>query len=497
MTCNWVVRFSVVVAFCFTLVPLKPRAADGPILALFDMQDKGSGLEADVLSNLVDYLAARLSEGGYKVVPRDQIIDRLKAQKKKSHKSCFDQSCQIEMGRELAAQKSLSTKILRIGDTCQVTAVLYDLHQATTDTAATAEAGCDVNQLLGAVKEIAKKLCQPLTGEAGPKTAKAEKKAAEVDEFEKMMQNINAQKAKKEQIKKAWTIVKNIAGDNQVKWQVRTDALKKFLTQFKNNNPYKTEAEKLLAEMLPSSLVVKTIPPEAQVSINGQPAGEGFITRAVKAGSYDLVALLDGYHSLRKEVVLKPGQPTEVEMKLVKIQPGTLSVSTSPSGANISINGKPIGKAPASKDLLAGKYHVVAKLDGYEAAEDEASVSESNVTELSLSLTKQTKMSAFDFWGHVGVWGGSGLLAFGGISLGVAMSAAADYEKTDALSDRDSARTWTGMMFTGFILGTAMLATGITLWMLDPDNNQEDQSTTSIIPTADGQGLVFSFARRF
>ncbi len=151
-----------VILVALSLRSFTAQAGSGPIIALFDMEDRGSKLDKEVLVNLIEYLGARLAEGGYKVVPRDQIRQRLLESKTESYKSCFDQSCQIELGRELAAQKTLATKILRIGDTCQVTSVMYDLKKATTEMAATAEADCEVNKLLVAVKKIAERLCAPL-----------------------------------------------------------------------------------------------------------------------------------------------------------------------------------------------------------------------------------------------------------------------------------------------------------------------------------------------
>ena len=171
--------FLVVIA-AVLLLPFGVQSADtgGPIVALFDMEDKGSGLKGDGLNNLIDYLAARLTEGGYQVVPQEQVRERIKAAQADTHKACFEQSCQVELGREMAAQKTLATKILRFGDTCQVTAVLYDLRKATTESAATAEGLCDINKLLVAVKEIATKLCAPL---------QKGKRAAEAAEIEGMM----------------------------------------------------------------------------------------------------------------------------------------------------------------------------------------------------------------------------------------------------------------------------------------------------------------------
>jgi hypothetical protein len=139
-------------------------AAERPIVAVFDMEDRGSGLDKQVLVNLTDYLASLLAEGGYQVVPRDQIRERLKEQKTESYKECYDQSCQIELGRELAAQKSLDISILKIGNQCQMTANLYDLKKSTTELAANADADCNEESLLKALRDIANKLCQPLQG---------------------------------------------------------------------------------------------------------------------------------------------------------------------------------------------------------------------------------------------------------------------------------------------------------------------------------------------
>jgi PEGA domain-containing protein len=133
-----------------------------PIVAVFEMQDRGSGLDIEVLKKLTSYLAARLVEGGYQVIPQDQIRQRLLEQKTDSYKKCHDDSCQIELGRELAAQKSLSTQILKIGKTCRVTATLYDLKKSAAERGATAGGACQEDLLLGALEEIAMKLCEPL-----------------------------------------------------------------------------------------------------------------------------------------------------------------------------------------------------------------------------------------------------------------------------------------------------------------------------------------------
>jgi hypothetical protein len=151
------IRIRALAVVILLLLPLHVLA-EGPIVAVFDLEDRGSGLSQGVLDNLTDYLSVLLAESGYQVIPRDKIRERLKGEQAETFKECYDQSCQIEMGRELAAQKILATRILKIADTCQLTATLYDLRRAATEKAASSEATCDEKSLLGALKVIASKL---------------------------------------------------------------------------------------------------------------------------------------------------------------------------------------------------------------------------------------------------------------------------------------------------------------------------------------------------
>jgi hypothetical protein len=113
-------------------------------------------------------MSVKLAEGGYQVIPRDQVRERLVAEKKETYRDCFDKSCQIEMGRELAAQKVLSAKILKVAGRCQLAASLYDLRKAATENAATAECPCDEESMGRAVQSVSARLIGPRKVEAAP-----------------------------------------------------------------------------------------------------------------------------------------------------------------------------------------------------------------------------------------------------------------------------------------------------------------------------------------
>lgn len=155
---------AVVIMMAWLCLGLAPSAsgeegAERPVLAVFQFDSKGAGISAKELTGLCDYLAARLAvDGHYRVLPRKEIRNRLLSQKRKTFKECYDVACQIELGRELAANKSLSTSVNRLADVCVVTANLYDLKRAATDTAAIVNSACNVKALMEAMDEVARQL---------------------------------------------------------------------------------------------------------------------------------------------------------------------------------------------------------------------------------------------------------------------------------------------------------------------------------------------------
>lgn len=130
--------------------------AERKILAVFDIDDTTNKFSPQARAELTDYLAAQLAQGNlFKVVPRSQLKERLQANKKASYKACFDSRCQIEIGRELAAEKSLATKIIKVGSKCALMATLFDLKTSTSEAAATQKAKCNQDDLVTALEKVA------------------------------------------------------------------------------------------------------------------------------------------------------------------------------------------------------------------------------------------------------------------------------------------------------------------------------------------------------
>jgi hypothetical protein len=304
--CRWV---SLSLAGSILLIaPPSPAGEQGPIVAMFDLQDKGGKLAEPLRSNLIDLLAARLAQAGYQVVPRDQIRERLREAQKDSYKPCYDQSCQIDLGRELAAQKTLATAVLPIADTCQFTAVLYDLQRATTDLAAMAEARCaDEASLLAAVQQLAAQLEKPLL-ESRQATG------SRVEELDRLLADTSRPAGQR--LERAWELARQVAGDSMAGADVRQGVLERFLKAFSGDSPQREAARQLLGELAPGTLVVRTSPAGAWVSIDGKTAGQAPVVKELKAGSHKVAASLEGYAPAEREVSLQGGQQSELELEL-------------------------------------------------------------------------------------------------------------------------------------------------------------------------------------
>jgi len=155
----------ILAAFLFLLVAAGDLAAQTvekkptSIVAVFLIENRGTALTADELAALTDFLSTKLGEQGhYQIIPSDEIRKRLVDEKQASYKSCYDQSCQIEIGRELAAQYTVSSRISKVGSICIITAGIYDLHQAATENTATAKGSCKTDDLLVGIEQIVAKL---------------------------------------------------------------------------------------------------------------------------------------------------------------------------------------------------------------------------------------------------------------------------------------------------------------------------------------------------
>ena len=130
-----------------------------PAVAIFNVDARDAGLSAGFISTLSEFITVRFTESArFRVVPRKTIREALKKQKVESYKECYDEACQIEVGKELAAQTTVATKIRKIGNLCLVTMTLYNLRKAAADRASSSTGACGEQALLTTVRKAVSSL---------------------------------------------------------------------------------------------------------------------------------------------------------------------------------------------------------------------------------------------------------------------------------------------------------------------------------------------------
>lgn len=487
-----------------TSATMKPQA---PILVVFDVEDRGAGVTPEVLDNLTDYLAITMAEANFQVVPRARLKERLSEQKRESYRTCYNEACQIELGRELAAQKALSSRILKIAQTCQVGATLYDLRRAATEKAASAEADCSEESLLEAVKAIGRRLVGPAAAAKPIASAKPPPSPTKPPRASLLVETnptgaevlLNDKPAGKSPLS-------GNLKPGAYKVTIRLEGYTSEERRLKLEPGKESRLKVVLRDERPGELSVVVNPPGALVEIRkgGETLARGRAPAAwqMEAGSYRIVISYRGYKTHKKDVTVEHGKQTSLSATLKKPTPGHLVVKTDPEGAtarlrrlgkrNADVPSSELGKTPVESDLEAGRYSVEASLDGYEKMHRVVVIEHGKINEVSFSLSKVYPMNPYKKWGHVAFWSGAGLMAFGGLAASQARSAAEDYKSGDPASD-DHSRTWAGLMYAGLGLGFASVVTGIILWTRSPgDREWFEKNKATVFVESTGSGLTLS-----
>lgn len=131
------------------------RSSELPAVLVFDVQESEAGLDAAARERLSTYLHAKLSSlGRFRVVPRSEVTRRLQDEKRESYRPCYDDACQIELGKAVAAQKIVQTVLVRGQRRCILTSTLFDLRTELSEDAAVASGSCSTDGLLALVDEL-------------------------------------------------------------------------------------------------------------------------------------------------------------------------------------------------------------------------------------------------------------------------------------------------------------------------------------------------------
>ncbi|MBI3945181.1 MAG: SUMF1/EgtB/PvdO family nonheme iron enzyme [Armatimonadetes bacterium] len=144
--------------------------------------------------------------------------------------------------------------------------------------------------------------------------------------------------------------------------------------------------------LLQGALLIRTAPPGATVSVDGQPRGvttaEGLRVIGLRIGEHAVALSLDRHQPWEGQVAVRFGAVTEVAPALSPL-PGVLVVSSTPPGARVFLNAEtePRGTATTTlRDVPAGKHTVRLALEGYREAVQEVDLPPAGQKVVALTL---------------------------------------------------------------------------------------------------------------
>lgn len=155
----------------FLFVFSQPVLADeAPIIAVFDVDSQnGPEMSVALRNSLRDFVEGLLVQSGeYQAVPAEQLQDGIAKAKRKTGDPCYKRSCQIELGKALAASKTVALQVNKIGSTCTVRVSVFDLRKETTDKTAVEETACTEDGYLLAFRRSAERLVGEAPDEVVP-----------------------------------------------------------------------------------------------------------------------------------------------------------------------------------------------------------------------------------------------------------------------------------------------------------------------------------------
>jgi tetratricopeptide (TPR) repeat protein len=150
-----------------------------------------------------------------------------------------------------------------------------------------------------------------------------------------------------------------------------------------------------------ATIIVTSNAEGARVLLRDKTAGsiQGELRIRTRAGSASVEVGAEGFMAFHKQVELPAGTITRIHAELLpRVQDALVLVRTKPS-ADISIDGKPIGRSPLELRLAPGPHTLVAQAQGYERERIPMTLSLGDRRELDLELREPASvLSTWWFW---------------------------------------------------------------------------------------------------
>lgn len=184
--------------------------------------------------------------------------------------------------------------------------------------------------------------------------------------------------------------------------------------------------QKMLADLRQrvTTIVIACDVDGAEIRVRDRPIGKCPLRNpyVALAGDAKIDVLAEGYFPWKRELPLPPGGVAAVEVHLVsKVSSGLLVVKSTIPAAIVVVDGNRAGNAPIELSVTKGAHAIEVSRDGYKPAKVETTVDAGQTREVTVPLERESSILT-RWW----FWTGIGVLAAGGITLGIVLTAEKD-----------------------------------------------------------------------
>lgn len=145
----------------------------------------------------------------------------------------------------------------------------------------------------------------------------------------------------------------------------------------------------LKQQLAKGRLTLLITPSGASISINGKFKGKAPIgTLSLPAGSHKLEISHPGYANISQGITITGGSELKQSFSLQALS-GKLSVNSTPAGASVEIDGKPMGKTPLNDvDVPMGPHMIKVKYKGYQDTSRRVNISPQKSESITVVLSQ-------------------------------------------------------------------------------------------------------------
>lgn len=148
---------------------------------------------------------------------------------------------------------------------------------------------------------------------------------------------------------------------------------------------------KMTIELESATLIIKSLPSDAEIFINGEKSGIGYASKAVSIGVENRYKIIADYYNSKEGVIVFDKR--EKKELLIELEPnfGYITVTSEPSGADVYIDNTKAGVTPYSMEKInPGRHNIKVEKDLYQTYTNVIEVKKGETKTINTNLVSNT-----------------------------------------------------------------------------------------------------------